>query len=458
MREFFPDTNFFLECRKATDLPWNELAADNAQLEVRLIVPPTVITEIERHKMKGNSRTARRARDTSAALRLALQSADHRIELRSKNPRVLLELPPVVKVDFSQFPNLDHARPDHRIAGEYAEIQRGVPDLRVLSDDTLLILTVRSLGFDPVLIPESWKLPPEKDERDDEIERLRVELRSYKQDSPEIAISVMSSCGEPLGNAPGQIQVFEPSADEMDRAIALAKDRFPIAKSFQRTPPPDSTIPGRAFPALLGTWRPPREEDIESYKATKYPEWLNSVREALPRVAAQLNLNSHEVPFVVRISNIGFVNASHARLTVNAYDGILLLGSLGERDAERRDASLALPPPPQPPNGGYVNFLSAFDAFSAASLGADLLRGIYTPEPRNPNAFYYVSGRPTSATQELELTCEALPHQGDPYSRGLRIVIQPDNIGQKPRLRVRLEARNLRKPVVQHINVSFAVR
>ena len=108
MQLYFADTNFFLECRKASDLAWHELDGSQSGQgpEIRLIVPSTVITEIERHKQKGNSRTAKRAREASAVLREALTSSDHTTELRSANPRVMLSLPPVVKVDFFQFPNL----------------------------------------------------------------------------------------------------------------------------------------------------------------------------------------------------------------------------------------------------------------------------------------------------------------------------------------------------------------
>jgi PIN domain len=125
MKVYFPDTNFFFECRKASELPWHELdgTKSSQNADIRLIVPPTVITEIERHKAKGNSRTTRRARDASASFRKALGS-NERTELRSANPRVLLELPPIIRVDFSQFPNLDPDRPDHRMAAEYAIIRQ----------------------------------------------------------------------------------------------------------------------------------------------------------------------------------------------------------------------------------------------------------------------------------------------------------------------------------------------
>jgi PIN domain len=122
VKTFFSDTNFFFECRKAIDLPWHELdeSAPGAGPDILLIVPPTVITEIERHKAKGNSRTAKRARDVSARLREAILAADHHAVLRDANPKIVLQLPPVFKVDFARYPDLDRERPDHRIVAECA--------------------------------------------------------------------------------------------------------------------------------------------------------------------------------------------------------------------------------------------------------------------------------------------------------------------------------------------------
>ena len=55
-----------------------------------------------------------------------------------------------------------------------------------------------------MLIPESWKLAPEKDERDDEIDRLRDELDTYKQTSPEIALAVLDAERDEITSLPGR--------------------------------------------------------------------------------------------------------------------------------------------------------------------------------------------------------------------------------------------------------------
>lgn len=184
---YFVDTNFFEECRRPHELPWSDLAG--AVHHVHLIVPSTVIGEIDKHK-KGNGRTVRRARDASALFRRALEAGgDHTIELHSANPRITLALPEVVSVDYYAFPHLDRTRPDHQIAAETATLASAILGSTLLSNDTNLVLAARSIGLAPVLIPESWKLPPENDERDAEIVRLGDELRKLQNARPAVTLS-----------------------------------------------------------------------------------------------------------------------------------------------------------------------------------------------------------------------------------------------------------------------------
>jgi predicted ribonuclease YlaK len=152
-KTYFVDTNFFEECGVPHQLPWSDLVGPVDH--VHLIVPSTVIGEIDKHK-KGNGRTARRARDASALFRRALQARpDHTIEINPSNPRITLALPAVVRIDYEQYPHLDRARPDHQIAAEAASLAAAIPGGTLLSNDTNLVLAGRSIGLEPVLIPET---------------------------------------------------------------------------------------------------------------------------------------------------------------------------------------------------------------------------------------------------------------------------------------------------------------
>ncbi len=453
MRVLFVDTNLFLEFRRASDLPWHELdnAAPGRGPEIRLIVPSTVINEIERHKTNGNSRKAKRARDTSTALRQALISPGHVTELRSANPRVVLELPPVVRLDFSQFPNLDPLRPDHRIAAEYAEVLKAEPALAVLSDDTLSILAVRSLGFEPILIPESWRLAPENDERDDEIRRLKEEIRTYKHASPQLSITIVGSDQVAAKIINATVPLFEMSRNDVEQAVAEIRARFPMETKFQVDPPNGAQM---ARGSYLERWVAPLSDKIEAYKANAYPKWIRAVEKALPALASRLNALSCQVQFAVLVSNSGFANAADVRLTITAYDGITLLDSVSEWEMERRINLMRLPAPPEAPRGRFVSIVPTFGAIERLDIGS--LVGNYTglPPARDPNGFFYVDSRPQHPVNELELTCAAFPHQGEPRNLGFRIVIPDSDIGEKPRLRVRLQASNVPKPVEEYLAIN----
>ena len=460
MTVFFPDTNLFFECRGPSDLPWHEL--DNARPgegpDVRLIIPPGVITEIERHKAKGNSRTAKRARDASALLRKALESGDHQVEIRAEGPRITLELPPTFRVDFSRFPDLDPDRPDHRIVGEYAVLREAVPELTLLSDDTLLILAARSLGFNPVLIPAGWKLAPEKDDRDDEIDKLREELRTLKQSSPEISIDIQDVDGQAITRVDAEIENIKPSAADIERVVAEIGAKFPMEEDFHVHPPHTSVTNQWTALSLGRTWRAPTDEEINAYKSIEYPKWLNGVRDKLPSIARVLNEISHEIPIIVLITNSGFVNATQVRLTLSAFDGVTLLPSLTRRDSGEQEELLSLPAPPRAPRGHYVDFASAFRVLPNTPSIADFAGWMTTPPAPDPNSFYYVGGRPNRPAEELELQCAALPHQDDPYELGFRLVIPQGAMGKAPRVRLRVRASNLRKPIERFIPVTTVER
>ena len=455
MKVLFPDTNFFLEFRKAVDLPWHELAgaAPSQGPDIRLIVPSTVITEIERYKTNGNSRKAKRARDTSALLRKALTSPGHVAELRAAGPRVILELPPVVKADFQQFPNLDPARADHHIAAEYAEVLKIEPNLSVFTDDTLLTLAVRALGFEPILIPENWRLAPEKDERDDEIDRLKDEVRTYKQSLPQIAVSVLGADDEAIKVLNAAVQIFDPSEQDIEQAIKLVQTRFPMPAKLP--PPIIRSFANSAILKLGRARRTPRAER-NPYKTVIYPGWLKSIRKELPKLASRLNVIAREFPFVVRLSNDGFANAIDLRITITAYDGIMLLDELTEYEEANREESLVLPAAPTAPPDEYVSVEPVHAQRFVPKAGPmRSFRKSRHPRPRDPNGVYYVSGDPIRPVEELELMCETFPHQEEPYELSFRTVVPRVGAGQQPRLRVRVQASNLRMPVEEYVSIAI---
>jgi PIN domain len=449
MKSFFPDTNFFFECGKASELPWHKLdeGVPAPGPDILLIVPPTVLKEIDRHKAKGNSRTARRAREVSALLREALRSPDKRAVLRESNPRVVLELPPVVPVDFAKFPFLDSQRADHWIVAEYATMD--MPGLSILTDDTLLALAVRSIGHEPVLIPDEFKLPVERDERDDKIAALHAELKTYKAAAPDISLNVLDTSGDITTELVANIVRYSPSKIELDSALQNVQVINPMR--IDAEPPP-------AFSQTIGlVWKSATEQEIEDYKTRTYPEWLDATRKKIEQLPGLFNTIVREIHFGVSLMNGGFVNAEGLRIFIEGSDGILLLDSLSAKQQDKREKTLLLPKPIPAPTGGYRSLMSYMDSVRATR--DDLSASVFTdliPKPQHPNEFHYVSRKPSEAPfDRIELICSAFPHQQAARVLAFRAYVA-ENWGASPRLRIRVEATNLRNPIEKFVKFRIS--
>lgn len=454
MKIYFPDTNFFFECRKVSDLPWHELegvAAADAT-EVRLIVPSPVITEIDRHKQRGNSRTAKRAREASALLRQALSSLGNTVEVRAANPRVTLSLPPVVRTDPITYPSLDPSRADHRIILECVELLKAEPNLRLLTDDTLLVLAARSIGLEPILIPDGWKLAAEKDERDDELDRLRNELRTHKQNAPDLAFTLRDAEGAEVSSIEIQVPVFDVSDAAIDEGAAAVASAYPMETDFRKSARATHFLRSALDP--LGHWRPPTEGEIERYKSEQYPNWRENLRKVLPTLAFRTTKAASEALFTVSIANTGLVNATNARLFIDGFDGVLVHDPLDDEDRDKREKGLLIPNPPSPPRGRHVSI--GHIANPITPIMRDF-PGLMRPPRRDPSSFYHVD-RPSTPDASLQLTCDALPHQSKDYNLDFRLLFSHDELANKPRVRVRLEASNLRKPIEKFLTVSVTVQ
>jgi len=444
VKTYFPDTNFFFECRKAIDLPWHELDGSTlgAGPDILLVVPPTVITEIERHKAKGNSRTAKRAREISTRLREAIPAPGQQTVLREANPKIVLQLPPVFKVDFSRYPDLDRERPDHRIAAECATMN--LPGAAFLTDDTLAALAARSISVATVLIPEGWRLAPENDERDEAINRLESELRSYKQTAPDIKLEVLDSGKNAITELTCPIAQYAPTESVMDAAISTVKALHPMKVDFNKPP-----LASLSAMLTIGMSAPIDAEAISRYKNEDYPAWVEDIRKKLATLVPIYNKIAREFAFTVSLTNSGFVHAQNLTLYLDGFDGILLLDALDEDDLEDRKRLLSLPEPPPPPRNVMWSGLAHL---GHRNFDRALISPFAVPKSRQPNKLYFSTPWPRNPVDHMELVCEALPHQQDATTRSFRAYVG-ECLGVAPRLRIRVAASNARKPIETFIKL-----
>ncbi|MFL9828818.1 hypothetical protein, partial [Rhodoplanes sp. SY1] len=159
-----------------------------------------------------------------------------------------------------------------------------------------------------------------------------------------------------------------------------------------------------------------------------------------------------EATFTISVSNSGYVNANRVRLTIEGFDGVLVHDPLDKDELEKRENSLLLPRPPTPPRGTYVSAAHSITHNMPTDF-ASMIR----PRERDPWSFYY-DDRPYMPSETLQLTCEALPHQSSSYNLKFRLLRSESELGAKPRIRIRIEASNLRKPIEKYLAVSFDVQ
>ena len=142
---------------------------------------------------------------------------------------------------------------------------------------------------------------PEKDDRDKEIDRLREELNSYKQTSPDISVTFLNVDGEETTTIEAVVEVFEPSGGAIERAVASVQASFPIEEDFRRSP--GAAIGPWAYIAPFGRGR--RGPAARRGDRGLQDRSLSATAGVRPQDAAPprrtTKRDSHEIPFSLRV-------------------------------------------------------------------------------------------------------------------------------------------------------------
>lgn len=151
----------------------------------RFVVPPTVISELDRHKRSTTQRLQRRAR---AILPWLIEHDGKPLRdgcelvLRATEPHRVLE----------QHPHLDRSHPDDRIVATAIELRTELPDAKVvvLSNDATLCLKARHHGLATVEPPEAIELPQTKTQEEQERDTAVHRLQELENRFPKLSLSI----------------------------------------------------------------------------------------------------------------------------------------------------------------------------------------------------------------------------------------------------------------------------
>ena len=266
----FPDTNFFLHFRDASDIPWAEVTTDD---HVRLVVCRNTQKEIDKTKFGLRGRAQQRARKYHSLIgHLVLGEAQ--VVLRDAGPRVTLELHLDRPPGWTPPEDLDtSASGDDSFVADVLAFREitGVEDCFLMSADTGPLATAKKHGV-PILslIERGWELPEETDARDKQINRFTKELEELRRGGPVIAARTSAGGGQV---EPVQIEAVRYPVLPGARVAELVEElrslhprvlEFPRPAQEERRPEQPGEVKGFDLARLEGPydWVGPTEEQI----------------------------------------------------------------------------------------------------------------------------------------------------------------------------------------------------
>ena len=430
----FPDTNLFIQCRPLREIEWSKYSDFD---HVEIIVCRAVQREIDRLKDGPNRRPNRRARKTASMLRAVLDNGP--MEICASSPRVSLALGAATVPHPALSEQLDYNEVDDQVVGYaalYEENNRGV-DVRVLTGDTGMMFTARQVGIAYEPLEDAWRLLPERDDRDREIEQLNREVATLRAKEPQFEIRCDDSDGPGIYRI--EYDVFSP----MEQS---AVDEF-IEHVNLWNPP---TV--RMSHHLTGLLSLVPEQAITRYEKRDHPSWIDEWQSL-----ATNDLHHYlqedgmpEITFTIR--NVGTVPAREAKVHIKAEGSLLLTPStakLHHVEAFPRRKHPVAPPLPQP-------VLGVTDAIYGTYHDEFVLPEIYTPPPHDKEAFYYAERISSTPVESISLTCDLWRHAVDAEGFTIRIVPSTTDEEITGVVICRLHADNLAEPAEVKVVVKLS--
>ena len=175
MKYLFLDTNIFLHYRHFEDIPWKTVVCD----DFTLVVAPIVLDELDKHKDREKGKIQKRAKKISSLLYEVLMNGKE-----CKVPVLYCKEPVPTKEDAEK---MDLSTNDNRLILSALKSGYIISDIVIVSGDKGIQFRAASNGLAHILLPDTYRLSPEKTDEEKEIERLKEELKSYREKEGESA-------------------------------------------------------------------------------------------------------------------------------------------------------------------------------------------------------------------------------------------------------------------------------
>ena len=424
----FPDTNVFIQCRALAELDWKQF---EHFAEVDLIVCRSVQREIDRQKNRGNDRVGRRARMANTLFGELAEGSASSVLIHQNGPVVRLSLMGPGKPDSEASELLDYNKPDDELVGYAVRFQKSQSDheVGVLTHDSGVKVTARTLGLKVYPIDDSWLLPPEPDRYERENQRLKQQVAELENAGPKFSIQCIDSNDEVTESLELEYFWYEPlTTEEVDALVNHLKEAFPTANDFGSMQPMVNLglpILNRAFESIT-EYIPASEDEIHKYTQQEYPEWIEACRVCFATLHQEKQVRTSLPSFSFLVSNDGMRPGDNVLVVFECKGEFDIQppapDSLYDEDGFEKQ-TLRLPRPPKPPKGEWTprgshirassiqelgRILNNFrrDPFEFPSISTDI-SPVYV---RDPEGFFYKPNRPIGPSKQFSLECKLWRH------------------------------------------------
>jgi hypothetical protein len=407
----FTDTNGFLQVRDLKDIPWQDLFPGIKAVDV--MVAPSVIAELDKHKSGTNQRRRDRARLALQVIEKASSEPDLALVIRDHPIRVRIVISRAPRFNWAEHPDLDSANPDDQLVAQALSFGNRAA---IFSHDTGPLIRARIASVESYQPADKWLLPEEQTDDKRKITQLERNLKQALSQSPNIVAGF-----DNFDEATSEIRVIRPVLQPLDpqqvrRLAAEYLAMHPPAK-VHATRDPVTSMYG------ISSYQVDRyHADYSSFEA-KVQDYYAKLHEIVRRMGAAAAIGYW-------VKNDSGVAAQGLRIEFD-------LEGPGSLVANREDAapyvgcSLKIPGPPERPR-------SQIDLISNIPL-----QNLMEP-PRDPVRFYWFK-RPEILATHSARQCQEFRPTREFFDSIL--VLTADDLPTELNLRLHVEAANLRSPV-----------
>jgi len=158
--------------------------------------------------------------------------------------------------------------------------------------------TAKMIGLAFYPIPDNWRVPPESEKSEREINRLNSEVERLRKSEPQFNIV----CVDEQGNEVDKLEIVVSryialKNEDKIKTIGLLKNEFPQVHNFGSREPDERKIDTGPIKilGLKDTYYPATDEDIEKYNFESYPEWINKCEDILANLHTLLQKKSPNI-------------------------------------------------------------------------------------------------------------------------------------------------------------------